>query len=99
MRISKPYARASLSVDAYGSVGRVPLGTPAGMRKADFFITKETSVENVPYFGPGHSKPEDAQEPGGDVKEPPLPRSEDNEEKFPRKGELESGVEDGARID
>jgi hypothetical protein len=32
-----------------------------------------------------HPEPEDWREPGGDVKEPPLPSTE---EKFPRKGDI-----------
>jgi hypothetical protein len=35
-----------------------------------------------------HPEPEDWREPGGDVKEPPLPGTSGNEEKFPRKGEI-----------
>jgi hypothetical protein len=33
-------------------------------------------------------KPEDSREPGGDVKEPPLPGTAGTEEKFPRQGEI-----------
>ena len=35
-----------------------------------------------------HPEPEDWREPGGDVKEPPLPGTASTEEKFPRKGEI-----------
>ena len=35
-----------------------------------------------------HPEPEDWREPGGDVKEPPLPGTAGTEEKFPRKGEI-----------
>jgi hypothetical protein len=34
-----------------------------------------------------HPKPQDWRDPGGDVKEPPLPGTASTEEKFPRKGE------------
>lgn len=37
---------------------------------------------------PHHPEPKDWREPGGDVKEPPLPGTSGNEEKFPRKGEI-----------
>ena len=37
---------------------------------------------------PHHPKPKDWREPGGDVREPPLPGTAGNEEKFPRKGEI-----------
>jgi|SRR5580658_7104702 hypothetical protein len=37
---------------------------------------------------PRHPKPEDWREPGGDVREPPLPGTAGKEEKFPRKGEV-----------
>ena len=35
-----------------------------------------------------HPEPEDWREPGGEVKEPPLPGTAGTEEKFPRKGEI-----------
>jgi hypothetical protein len=35
-----------------------------------------------------HPEPKDWREPGGDVKEPPLPGTSSTEEKFPRKGEI-----------
>jgi hypothetical protein len=38
--------------------------------------------------GTEHPEPEDSREPGGDVKEPPLPGTAGTEEKFPRKGEI-----------
>jgi hypothetical protein len=38
--------------------------------------------------GQRHPEPSDWREPGGDVKEPPLPGTLGNEEKFPRKGEI-----------
>jgi hypothetical protein len=56
-------------------------------------------MENVPYFGPSHPQSDDTPEPGEDVKEPPLPRGDGSKEQFPRKGDVEAGVEDGASID
>jgi hypothetical protein len=35
-----------------------------------------------------HPEPEDWREPGGEVKEPPLPGTASTEERFPRKGEI-----------
>jgi hypothetical protein len=55
-------------------------------------------MKNVPCCGPSNPHSDDAQEPAGDVKEPPLPQTEGLEEKFPRRGGIESGVEDGARV-
>ena len=37
---------------------------------------------------PDHPGRNDGREPGGDVKEPPLPGTAGNEEKFPRKGDI-----------
>jgi hypothetical protein len=56
-------------------------------------------METIPNFEPGSSRRQDPVESGEDVKEPPLPETVGLEEKFPRKGGIEGGVEEGASVD
>jgi hypothetical protein len=64
--------------------------------------TRKSTKPDDPPFGGGEDeapKRDNPQEPSQDVKEPPLPETQGLDEKFPRKGVTEGGVEDAASVD